>query len=172
MFCKNINEYFSINFSEEILRLIFQHFSVNDLGFLLRVNQLFNFLVNRYIIGHNGNLRFLPCFSCKNYVRVQLPLENKKTNVFLPHRSISVDKEVSLYSYIIGNDPRISIDDLRRRINTGLDESNSIEGYSENVIIRLYKIERIMMVEKQSYFFLSSTSWGGVPNEVLEVLIL
>lgn len=133
MFCENINRYFSVNFSEEVLAIIFQHILPEDLSSLSRVNQLFNFLVNRYIdyiIGHDGNLRFIPCLSCKNYVRVQLPQEIKKTNVFLPHRSISVDKEISLYS------PRISIDDLRRRINTGLDESNSIENYSENVIVR------------------------------------
>ena len=134
---KDINEYFSSKFSEEILTLIFQHFSPNDLVCLSRANQLFNLLVNRYIIGWAGDLRFLPCLSCKNYVRFRLPLENKKRNVFLSHRLISVDKEVSIYSYIVErNDFQISIDDIRRRINTAVDESNSIEGYPKNVIIR------------------------------------
>ena len=134
---KDINEYFSTKFSEEILTLIFQHFSPNDLACLSRANQLFNLLVNRYIIGWDGDLRFLPCLSCENYVRVRLPLENKKRNVFLSQRRISADKEVSIYSYIVErNDFEISIDDIRRRINTAVDESNSIEGYSKNVIRR------------------------------------
>ena len=137
MFCKDINEYFSIKFSEEILTLIFQHLSPNDLACLSRANQLFNFLVNRYIIGWDEDLRFLPCLSCKDYVRVRLPLGNKKRNVFLSQRRISAAKEVSIYLYIVErNDSRISIDDIRRGINTAVDESNSIEGYPKNVIIR------------------------------------
>ena len=109
--------------------------------------QLFNFLVNRYIIGHNGNLQFLPCLSCNNYVRVQLPCENMKRNVFLPHRRISADKEVLVYSYIIElNDSGITIDDFQRRINAAMDESNLIEGYSKNVIIRSCHINTIQVV--------------------------
>ena len=137
MFCKDINEYFSIKFSEEILTLIFQHFSPNDLACLSRANQLFNFLVNRYIIGWDGDLRFLPCLSCENYVRVRLPLENKKRNVFLSQRRISAAKEVSIYSYIVERKNfQINIDDIRGLINAAMDESNSIEGYPKNVIIR------------------------------------
>ena len=134
---KDIDEYFSSKFSEEILRLIFQHFSSNDLVCLSRVNQLFDLLVNRYIIGWAGDFRFLPCFSCKNYVRLRLPLENKKINFFLSHRLISVDKEVSIYSYIVErNNFQINIDDIRGVINAAMDKSNSIEGYPKNVIIR------------------------------------